>query len=329
MKAIQKNAVPPDFQELYNLVYDLSNKAYPITIDPFENYVKQTKWEKPCGKEVNIKAIVQKSLLEEQGYICCYCNSKINETNLKIEHYKPRETYNGEVADASKESKLCSSSKGQRLPDLRMNYSNLLAACDSDKIHKGTSCKGKDAKHCDDGGHFGKANWELCKIQNPSAVSIGGEKQAYDIEYDTTEAIIYSNIKHQLPTSKGLNICACKIENTKNKCQCLNWELGGCMSKTEGYVCEAGRLNLNAKALRDARKTEFNIILKEIVFELEDKGHVNNSNTILDFLSENADISKIEIQNKITVLQKKDNKGHFNPYCEYLIYALNELYNTL
>jgi len=58
------------------------------------------------------------ALLNEQGYICCYCMSGIKENNMKVEHYKARSVYN----------------------DLKMEYSNLFAAC------KGNFCSDK---HCD------------------------------------------------------------------------------------------------------------------------------------------------------------------------------------
>ncbi len=54
---------------------------------------------------------LRKALLEEQGYICCYCMGRIKDPTsefMKIEHWKPQD--------------LCKS-----LEDL--DYSNLLAAC--------------------------------------------------------------------------------------------------------------------------------------------------------------------------------------------------------
>ena len=57
------------------------------------------------------------ALLAEQGYLCCYCMSRINFNTMKVEHWKPR-----------------------RYSDLVFDYKNLLAAC------KGNFC---DDKHCD------------------------------------------------------------------------------------------------------------------------------------------------------------------------------------
>ena len=61
---------------------------------------------------------LKEALLQEQGYICCYCMSGIKESNMKVEHYKARSVYT----------------------DLKMEYSNLFAAC------KGNFCSDK---HCD------------------------------------------------------------------------------------------------------------------------------------------------------------------------------------
>lgn len=61
---------------------------------------------------------LKEALLNEQGYLCCYCMNGIKEDNMKVEHYKPRSIY----------------------PALKMDYSNLFAAC------KGDFCTDK---HCD------------------------------------------------------------------------------------------------------------------------------------------------------------------------------------
>ncbi len=70
---------------------------------------------------------IRETLVKEQGYICCYCQQRINIERekmpaMKLEHFKPKELYQ----------------------DLELNYTNLLAACkgyDQDKTHC-DSCKG-------------------------------------------------------------------------------------------------------------------------------------------------------------------------------------------
>ncbi len=53
------------------------------------------------------KTDVHDSLLQEQGFICCYCGMLIDNTNSHIEHLKPRKNH----------------------PDLTLDYTNLLASC--------------------------------------------------------------------------------------------------------------------------------------------------------------------------------------------------------
>ena len=51
-------------------------------------------------------AELKESLLREQGYICCYCMSRISAERMKVEHFRPR-----------------------RYTESVMEYGNLLAAC--------------------------------------------------------------------------------------------------------------------------------------------------------------------------------------------------------
>ena len=55
----------------------------------------------------NLKQQVKKLLLSEQGYICCYCESRITEEKSHIEHLQPRSLF----------------------PTLKEEYSNLFCSC--------------------------------------------------------------------------------------------------------------------------------------------------------------------------------------------------------
>ncbi|GAB4539548.1 MAG: TIGR02646 family protein [Pleurocapsa sp.] len=91
MKYIQKSEPPPDFIDWKNLV----------------NQDWQPNWanfQKPQ------KTSVHKSLLKEQGFICCYCGRRITLADSHIEHFKPRNKY----------------------PDLQLDYVNLIASCEID-----------------------------------------------------------------------------------------------------------------------------------------------------------------------------------------------------
>ena len=76
----------------------------------------------------SVKNEVYQSLLEEQGYICCYCGISISRKNCHIEHYRPKSKYQ----------------------DLTFEYTNLIASCQGEDEIKPTR-----PVHC---GHK-KTNW--------------------------------------------------------------------------------------------------------------------------------------------------------------------------
>ncbi len=110
MKYIQKGLEPVEFIEWKAL----SNKDW------------QADWNNFQKPE---KVIVHQALLNEQGYICCYCEQRLNKTTSHIEHFRPRETY----------------------PDLTLIYNNFLCSCPGWKQGKSTDPQ----EHCG----ASKANW--------------------------------------------------------------------------------------------------------------------------------------------------------------------------
>jgi uncharacterized protein (TIGR02646 family) len=72
------------------------------------------------------KLILRRSLAEEQGYICCYCNQDISDEDFHIEHFRPQHPYT----------------------ELELEYTNLHASCMKNKV------KGSPS-HCGDA----KGNW--------------------------------------------------------------------------------------------------------------------------------------------------------------------------
>ena len=64
---------------------------------------------------------LRKILLENQGYICCYCMSRINCQNSKIEHFKPQTKYR----------------------ELQLSYKNLFVACKGGEGSKEQFCDTK------------------------------------------------------------------------------------------------------------------------------------------------------------------------------------------
>lgn len=61
-----------------------------------------------------MKPTVKKALLDEQGYICCYCGIRITKSNSHIEHFRPRRGPNS-------------------YPPGEIDYNNLHACCLPDR----------------------------------------------------------------------------------------------------------------------------------------------------------------------------------------------------
>jgi uncharacterized protein (TIGR02646 family) len=64
----------------------------------------QPTWDTLRGSE---KSDVHQALLQEQGYICCYCGMRIDLNTSHIEHFKPRKHF----------------------PELALDYGNFLSSC--------------------------------------------------------------------------------------------------------------------------------------------------------------------------------------------------------
>ncbi|MBF0137851.1 MAG: TIGR02646 family protein [Magnetococcales bacterium] len=72
----------------------------------------------------SIKKPLKKSLMEEQGYICCYCERRISEDDSHIDHLRPQEEFGWSALDygnmlcscqlelARNEPRHCGNSKG-------------------------------------------------------------------------------------------------------------------------------------------------------------------------------------------------------------------------
>ena len=84
---------------------------------------------------------LKKSLLEEQGYICCYCERKIGRSeglkDCDIEHFMPR----------NPDGRYLTSAECAQCREAQMKYTNLFV-----------SCKGEDAYSADHCNHK-KDNW--------------------------------------------------------------------------------------------------------------------------------------------------------------------------
>ncbi len=95
MKYIKKSEEPESFTVWKNL----ANEDW------------QPSWENFSKPQ---KTYVRDSLLQEQGFICCYCGRRINTDDSHLEHLKPRTTY----------------------PQSALEYTNILASCQKDTVRK-------------------------------------------------------------------------------------------------------------------------------------------------------------------------------------------------
>ena len=84
----------------------------------------------------NVKDKLREKLLDEQGFICCYCMSRVESRNSKIEHFKPRSIFRSQQLDyvnlfvacfggeeSSPKKQSCDTKKGQ----MELKYINLLS----------------------------------------------------------------------------------------------------------------------------------------------------------------------------------------------------------
>lgn len=72
MKRIMKNREPREFSDW---------KAQ-------DHMVHRPRWNRVPGA---VRTSVKRSLMQEQGFICCYCESRISIDDCHVEHFRPRE----------------------------------------------------------------------------------------------------------------------------------------------------------------------------------------------------------------------------------------------
>ena len=119
MKQIKKGKEPKSLTEYRSSITHSELEKDNI----YEDFKEKTK--EGCNKNENYN--LRKQLLEEQGYICCYCMSRIDCNNSKIEHFKSQTKYRKFQIDyqnlfiaclggegKSKREQYCDSFKGEK-----------------------------------------------------------------------------------------------------------------------------------------------------------------------------------------------------------------------
>ena len=92
MKRIDKQEAPSGFERC---VKNKKKKKRPIN------------WESFSDSHPQVKQELADQLRREQGYLCCYCEQRIDEGNSHIEHLRPKGQY----------------------PEFTFQYANLLSCC--------------------------------------------------------------------------------------------------------------------------------------------------------------------------------------------------------
>lgn len=122
---------------------------------------------------------IRLSLLDEQGYICAYCMQRINQNNMKIEHWHSQSEY----------------------PDEQLDYKNMLACC------KGGEGNISEQQYCD----TAKGNQSL--KYNPSYLQ---HHILLQIKYKFKDGEIYSEDKDFNPQLNDvLNLNLAMLKNNR------------------------------------------------------------------------------------------------------------------
>lgn len=124
----------------------------------------------------DVKYDLKKSLLEEQGYLCAYCMSRISLENMKIEHFQPQSLYS--------ELSLC--------------YLNLFAVC------KGNEGQCSEMQTCDK-----KESNEIISISPLNEIHIN------NITYSNDGTINSTSHHNDLHTILNLNLKRLKQNRKK------------------------------------------------------------------------------------------------------------------
>jgi len=153
----------------------------------YEDFAEKTKEQCRENRADNLR----KQLLQEQGYICCYCMSRIDCSNSKIEHFKPQTKYR----------------------EFQIDYQNLFIACSG-----GEGFKSKE-QFCD----TKKGEKELNHIDLLSAIEYNYTKNSKHISIISKD----KNIDREINDILNLNVLLLK----KNRKQVYNRVMNNLKSK--------------------------------------------------------------------------------------------------
>ena len=142
MKKIYKTVEP---QSLANYRSSINTKSLEDK-NIFNDYPNKTK----SGCIENESFNLRKQLLDEQGHLCCYCMSRINCKNSKVEHFKSQKNYRDLQLDyqnlflsckggegSTFSNQFCDTKKGES----ELNYINLLSNIENNILYEKKGAK--------------------------------------------------------------------------------------------------------------------------------------------------------------------------------------------
>lgn len=132
------------------------------------------------------KKDIRKSLLLEQGYLCAYCMRRIDETNFKIEHWKPQE--------------------GESRSVHALDYNNMLAVCSGhkkgDKGNASTCDTSKGSQHITVN-PLVKATLSTIEYKLSTGDILARDEM---INYELNNVLNLNSSSHYLPTNRKTKI---------------------------------------------------------------------------------------------------------------------------
>jgi len=156
-------------------------KSEPISLCKFRAELTKEDYLRKKIFDALQKEELQKSLLEEQGYICCYCMQRIDENNLKIEHRLAQSKH----------------------PFRKFDYKNLFAVCNG---NEGTPPK---KQHCDTKKGYYERKQKKKNIEYNFTVNPADKNCEQHIKYRSNGEINFDNldsaIREDLEEALNLN----------------------------------------------------------------------------------------------------------------------------
>lgn len=156
----------------------------PPLLQPYSNKVSASYLD----MDEDVRDELKLALLNEQGWICGYCQQKITKENMQIEHFCERSICNGKDGTTDKQ----------------LTYANLMAVCSGKPGNSTLNCDSKKATFTKDGGL-------------PMNVSPWIIAHTSGIQYHSTGLINSTNVSHKEEIISILNLNIDYLKDARKK----------------------------------------------------------------------------------------------------------------